>query len=62
MAELGKGPYKTGNISSILGTTANASAPPRASLIKKGMIYSPKYGELDFTVPLFGEFMRRTIP
>jgi hypothetical protein len=34
----------------------------RASLIKKGMIYSPSYGDMAFTVPLFDEFMRRSIP
>jgi hypothetical protein len=37
-------------------------APVRAKLIKKGMIYSPAHGELAFTVPLFNEFMVRTIP
>jgi len=31
-------------------------------LIKKGMIYSPAHGDIDFTVPLFDEFMRRAIP
>jgi hypothetical protein len=36
--------------------------PVRANLIKKGMIYSPAHGDMAFTVPLFDEFMRRTIP
>jgi hypothetical protein len=31
-------------------------------LIKKGMIYSPAYGDMAFTVPLFDEFMKRAIP
>ena len=34
----------------------------RASLIYKGMIYSPSYGEMAFTVPLFDEFMCRAMP
>ena len=34
----------------------------RAKLIKKGMIYSPAYGDLAFTVPLFDEFMIRAMP
>lgn len=34
----------------------------RAKLIKKGMIYSPAHGDIDFTVPLFDEFMIRAIP
>jgi len=33
-----------------------------AKLIKKGMFYSPVYGELAFTVPLFDAFMHRAIP
>ena len=36
--------------------------PVRAKLIKKGMIYSPAYGDIAFTVPLFDEFMVRAIP
>jgi hypothetical protein len=30
--------------------------------MKKGMIYSPAHGDMAFTVPLFDEFMIRTIP
>jgi len=36
--------------------------PVRASLIRKGMIYSPAHGQIAFTVPLFDEFLRRAIP
>jgi hypothetical protein len=36
--------------------------PVRAKLIKKGMIYSPACGDMAFTVPLFDEFMRRSMP
>jgi len=62
MAELGAGPYRTGDIADILGTKITALGPVRASLIKKGMIYSPEHGDMAFTVPLFDEFMRRTMP
>jgi len=37
-------------------------APIRNGLIKKGMIYSPAHGDTAFTVPLFGEFMKRIMP
>ncbi|HEX3843347.1 MAG TPA: hypothetical protein VHV80_03210 [Steroidobacteraceae bacterium] len=30
--------------------------------IKKGMIDSPSHGDTAFTVPLFAEFMKRTMP
>ena len=45
-----------------MGRTIGSVAPTRDSLIKKGMIYAVQYGEVGFTVPLFGEFMRRAVP
>ena len=49
-----------------------AGSPPpalvgRAPIIEQarillGMTYSPAYGDLAFTVPLFNEFMGRVIP
>ncbi|MCF8215281.1 MAG: ATP-binding protein [Chlorobium sp.] len=63
MAELGHGPYHTTDISGMLGVeSSTALSPVRSKLIKKGMIYSPSHGLLNFTVPLFDEFMRRAIP
>lgn len=34
----------------------------RDSLIPKGLIWSPRRGRLDFTVPLFAEFLRENHP
>jgi hypothetical protein len=62
MAELGDGPYRTGDIADTLKVKINALGPVRSSLIKKGMVYSPSHGDMAFTVPLFAEFMRRAIP
>ena len=62
MAELGPGPYRTGDIADKLAIKINTLGPVRASQIKKGMVYSPSHGEMAFTVPLFDEFMRRAIP
>lgn len=62
MARLGAGNYKTGEIAELLKIKVTSLTPVRSSLIKKGMIYSPAYGELAFTVPLFDEFMVRAIP
>jgi hypothetical protein len=62
MAELGPGPQRSGDIAQLLGTTSERVAPLRASLITKGMVYSPQHGDTAFTVPLFGEFMKRTMP
>jgi hypothetical protein len=62
MAELGPGPHRTGDIADTLAVKLTAIGPVRAKLIKKGMIYSPAYGDMAFTVPLFDEFMRRSAP
>ena len=62
MAELGPGPHRTGDIAGRLGVKINTLGPVRASLIKKGMVYSPLHGEMAFTVPLFDDFMRRAMP
>jgi hypothetical protein len=62
MAELGAGPHRTGDIAAVFGAKSTALGPVRANLIAKGMIYSPEYGAMAFTVPLFDAFMRRAIP
>ena len=47
MAELGAGPYRTGDVADKLKVKISTIGPLRAGLIKKGMIYSPssrRYG------------------
>lgn len=62
MAALGPESHRIGEIADILNIKATSLSPVRSDLIKKGMIYSPSYGEIAFTVPLFDEFMVRAIP
>jgi len=62
MAELGPGPHRSGDIAQELGRDVRSLGPMRASLIAKGMVWSPTHGDTAFTVPLFDEFMRRTVP
>jgi hypothetical protein len=62
MAELGPGPYRSGDIADQLGARITTLGPVRAALIKKGMVYSPAHGDMAFTVPLFDDFMRRAMP
>jgi len=62
MAELGPGTHKSGDIAALMGRPVQSVAPRRSSLILKGMIYQPRYGDTAFTVPLFDEFMKRTMP
>jgi hypothetical protein len=62
LADLGPGAHRSGDIADRLGIKVQSSAPLRSGLIRKGMIYSPAHGDTEFTVPLFDDFMRRTIP
>lgn len=59
MATLGNGPYQVSDIARAMGRTQKSIGPARASIIFKGMIYSTDHGYLDFTVPLFADFIRR---
>lgn len=59
MASLGEGPYAVADVAKRLGRGQSSIAPMRASIINKGMIYSTDHGYLDFTVPLFAQYMRR---
>ena len=62
MAGLGPGPHRSGDIAAELDVRVQSVAPRRSALIAKGMIYSPAHGDTAFTVPLFDDFMRRTLP
>ena len=62
MAALGgPGPYKSGDVSRHLGRKTTQTGPTRDSLIKRGLCYAPRHGELAFTVPMFDEFVRRAL-
>lgn len=62
MAELGSGPYQIGDIADAMKVSTKSLSPRRAKMISKAMIYSPAYGKLAFTVPLFDQFLKREIP
>ena len=62
MAEGGSGPYPIADVADRLNLKVGSLSPRRAKLIHKGMIYSPTHGDLGFTVPLFDDFLRRTMP
>jgi hypothetical protein len=63
MANLGQGPYRSGDIATKLRqSSATSAAPTRGRLIEKGLIYSPSYGLTEFAVPHFQEFLQRRFP
>jgi len=61
MAELGEGPHRSGDIAAVMGREVRTLAPTRSNLIAKGMVWSPSHGDTAFTVPLFDQFMKRTM-
>jgi hypothetical protein len=62
MAELAPGPVRSSAVAALLGKKTASVAPTRDGLIKKALCYSPRWGEIDFTVPMFDQFMKRWIP
>jgi hypothetical protein len=62
MATLGPGPHRSGEIAGKMGVTVESVAPIRRNLIGKGMVYSPAHGDTAFTVPMFDEFLLRSMP
>ena len=63
MAALGDPPYRTGAVATAYGAKDQRGVSVhRDALIQKGLIWSPRRGRLDFTVPLFAEFLRDNHP
>jgi hypothetical protein len=60
MACLGEPPYATGEVVRALGKrSASQLSVQRDALIRKGLVYSPRTGFLDFTVPMFADYLLR---
>ena len=61
MASLGAGPYASGDVATVLNRPATEVGPHHDALIGSGLCYSPRHGIIDFTVPMFGEFVCRAM-
>ena len=59
MVSCGELPCTISNIAKVMKKQVNSISTSRAQLINKGIIYSVKYKELDFTVPEFDGFIKR---
>jgi hypothetical protein len=63
MASLGEGPYPVSEVAHAFGVKDQRRVSMhRESLIQKGLIWSPRRGQVDFTVPLFAEFLKQNHP
>jgi hypothetical protein len=59
LSEAGDGAVPTADVANHLGRKPSSLSPARDSLIKKGLVYSAERGTIAFTVPHFGEYLRK---
>ncbi len=61
IANLGDGPYKTADAAQAAGYgNVGGASVVREDLIEKELIWSPRRGQIDFTVPRFAQYLRAT--
>ncbi|MGB3764634.1 MAG: ATP-binding protein, partial [Ornithinimicrobium sp.] len=71
MADLGEAPAEgqptnevesvtTADVAAYLDRKPQSLSPARDALLKKGLIYSAERGQIAFTVPHFGRYLRAT--
>jgi excisionase family DNA binding protein len=63
MASLDDPPYRSADAAHAYGAEDQRGVSiHRDALIHKGLIWAPRRGQLDFTVPLFAEYLRDNHP
>jgi hypothetical protein len=62
MAALGDGPRESAAVAKLLGRKPTSLSPVRDELMRSAVIYAPKRGLVDFTVPHCAAFIRRRYP
>lgn len=60
LASLGAGPHRSGEVAEAMGMTTSQVGALRDRLINEGVVYSPRYGWIEFAIPHFDRFVRRT--
>lgn len=56
-----RGGVELAMVADLLGRSVNSLSMVRCSLIRKGVIYSPRLGGVAYKVPLFGAYMKRVM-
>lgn len=62
MAQSGNTPCTIAEVAELLDKPSTSIGPTRAQLISKGLIYSTRHGQIDYTVPQFSRYLRRFHP
>ena len=60
LASLGSGPHRSGEVAAAAGRTTSAVSAIRDRLINEGLVYAPRYGWIEFAIPHFDDYVRRT--
>jgi GTPase SAR1 family protein len=61
LANMPAGSQRSADVAKGMNRTVTSVGPVRDTLIKKGLVYSPDYGFVAFTAPLFADFMKRYV-
>lgn len=61
MASLGRGPYRSSDVARKLHKSTQQVSAFRDSLIKRGLCFAPEHDVINFTVPMFDGFVRRSL-
>jgi len=59
IASLGDGPKRSRDVAAAMGKDPQEVSVARDRLIKASLLYAPRRGEVDFTVPLCADYIRR---
>ena len=59
MASFGDGPIGSGEVTRLLRKSHQQTSTQRDRLIAKGIIYAPAHAVVQFSVPGFGDYLRR---
>ena len=62
LASLGPGPHRSGEAAAALGRSSTEVAGFRERLIGEGVVFAPRYGWVEFAIPHFDAYVRRTFP
>ncbi len=62
LASLGGGPHRSGEVAAAMGRTTPEVAAFRDRLIREGLVFSPRYGWIEFAIPHIDAYVRRTLP
>jgi len=62
VASLGDGPQRTADVAAALGKELQEVSVLRDRLIRAALLYAPRRGQVDFTVPRCADYIRRRMP